>query len=78
MSTKRSARRLDLGWYGGVVICFIRKLSQNTLKSDDVNCVPLSLTKQSKPPNRANSSWRKVMVTPVVGLLHLRTSDHFV
>ena len=78
VSTKRFASPLDLGWYGGVVICFIWKASQNSLKSGDVNCVPLSLTKQSTTLNRANSSWRKVMATPPVGLLHLRTSSHFV
>ena len=76
MSTKRSAWPFDLGWYCGVVMCFIWKISQNSLNSTDVNWLPLSLTTQSTSPNRANSSCRNPIVVPVVGLLLLRTSGH--
>ena len=76
VSTKRSAWPFDIGWCCGVVICFIWKISQNSLNSTDVNWLPLSLTTQSTTPNRANSSCRNPIVVPVVGFLHLRTSGH--
>ena len=75
VSPKRSAWKFDLGWYCGVVMCFIWKISQN-LNSTDVNWLLLSLTTQTTTPNRANSSCRNPIVVPVVGLLHLRTSSH--
>ena len=67
---------LILSDHFGVVMCFIWKISQNSLNSTDVNWLPLSLTTQSTTPNRANSSCRNLIVVPVVGLLHLRTSGH--
>ena len=74
MFTKRSAWPFDLGWYCGVVICFIWKISQNSLNSTDVNLLLLSLTTQSTTPNSANSSCRNPIVILIVGLLYLRTS----
>ena len=74
--TKRPAWPFDLEWYCGVFMCFIWKISQNSLNSTDVNWLPLSLTTQSTIPNRANSSCRNPIVVPKVGLLHLRTSGH--
>ena len=62
--------------YCGVITCFTWNVLQKSLNSADVNCVPLSLTTQSHTPNLANSSCRKSLVTAVVGLLHLKTSDH--
>ena len=76
VSTKRSAWPFDLGWYCGVVMCFIWKISQNSLNSTDVNWLPLSLTTQSTTPNCANSSCRNPIVVPIVGLLHLRNSGY--
>ena len=76
VSTKRSAWPVDYGGYCGVVMCFIWKISQNSLNSSDVNWLPLSLTTKSTTPNRANSSCRNPIVVPVVGLLHMRTSGH--
>ena len=58
VSTKRSTWPFGLGWYCGVVMCFIWKISQNSLNSTDVNWLPLLLTTQSTTPNRANSSYR--------------------
>ena len=77
VSTKWSACPLDLRWYGAIVIWLIGKVTQKSLKSPDVNCVPLSDTRQSTTPNLATSSWRKLIVTSVVVFLHLRTSGHF-
>ena len=48
-----------------------------SLKSLDVNCVQLSNTRQSTTPNLAHSSWRKLIVTSVVGFPHLRNSGYF-
>ena len=76
VSTKRSAWPFDLGQYCSVVMCFIWKISQNSLNSTDVNWLPLSLTIQSTTPNHANSSCRNPIVVPIVGPLHLRTSGH--
>ena len=55
VSTKRSAWPFDLGWYCRVVMCFIWKISQNSLNSTAVNWLPLLLATQSTTPNRANS-----------------------
>ena len=60
VSTKRSVCPLNLGWYGAIVIWLIRKVSQKSLKSPDVNCIPLSDTRQSTTPNLVNSSLRKI------------------
>ena len=76
VSTKLSAccwtlddmRRSWYDWSG--------RFTQTSLKSPDVNCVPLSDTRQSITPNLANTS-AKLIVTSVVGFLHLRTSGHF-
>ena len=76
VSTKRSVWPFDLGWYCSVVMCFIWKISPNSLNSTDVNWLPLSLTTQSTTLNRADSSCRNPIVVPVVGLLHLRISGH--
>ena len=73
VSTKHSAWPFDLGWYCCVVTW---KISQNSLNLTDVNWLPLSLTTQSTTPNHANSSCRNPIIVPVVGQLHLRTSDH--
>ena len=64
VSTKRSAWPFDYGGYCGVIMCFIWKISQNSLNSTDVNWRSLSLTTQSTTPNRANSSCRNPIVVP--------------
>ena len=60
----------DMGW-------LISKVSQKSFKSQDVNCVPLLDLRQSTTPNLVNSSSRKLIVTSVVGFLHLKTLCHF-
>ena len=65
VSAKCSAWPFDLGLYGDVVMCFIWKISQNSLNSADGNWLALS---QSTTPNRANSSCRNSIVVPVVDL----------
>ena len=50
VSTKRSARPFDWGWYGGDRTWLIALALQNYLNSCEVNCVPLLLTIVSGTP----------------------------
>ena len=63
VSSKRSAWSFDFGWYCSVVMCFMWKISQNSLNSTYMIWLPLSLTTQSNTPNAVH--WLRYNKIPI-------------